>query len=52
MSDILTRAEAGGMTVTLNRVAGKNALAAAMYAAMADALQQAAHDASIRVLVF
>jgi enoyl-CoA hydratase/carnithine racemase len=52
MSDILTHTDAGVMTLTLNRVDKKNAITAAMYAAMADALQQAAQDASIRVLVF
>ena len=52
MSDILTRTDAGVMTVTLNRVEKKNAITAAMYAAMADALQQAADDASVRALVF
>jgi enoyl-CoA hydratase/carnithine racemase len=52
MSDILTRTDAGVMTITLNRVDKKNAITSAMYAAMADALQQAADDASVRALVF
>ena len=52
MSDILTRTDAGVTTVTLNRVDKKNAITTAMYAAMADALQQAADDASVRALVF
>ncbi len=52
MSDILTNTDAGVMTVTLNRVDKKNAITTAMYAAMADALHEAANDASIRVLVF
>ena len=52
MSDILIHTDAGVTTVTLNRVDKKNAITAAMYAAMADALQQAADDASSRVLVF
>ncbi len=52
MSDILTNTDAGVMTVTLNRVDKKNAITAAMYAAMADAMHEAANDASIRVLVF
>ncbi len=52
MSDILTHVEAGVMTVTLNRVEKKNSITADMYAALADALQQAEADAAIRVLVF
>jgi enoyl-CoA hydratase/carnithine racemase len=52
MSDILTRADAGVMSVTLNRVDKKNAITAAMYAAMADAMQQAADETSVRALVF
>lgn len=51
MSDILTHAEAGVMTVTLNRVDKKNSITSAMYGSMADALAQAAQDAAIRVLV-
>lgn len=52
MSDILTHIDAGVMTITLNRVDKKNSITAAMYAAMADALQQAAADAAVRVVVF
>lgn len=52
MSDILTHAEAGVMTVTINRVDKKNSITSAMYAAMADAVKLAADDASIRVLAF
>ena len=52
MSDILTRTDAGVMTITLNRVDKKNAITSAMYAAMADAMQKAADDASVRALVF
>jgi enoyl-CoA hydratase/carnithine racemase len=52
MSDILTHTDAGVMTITLNRVDKKNSITAAMYAAMADALQQAAADAAVRVVVF
>jgi enoyl-CoA hydratase/carnithine racemase len=36
MSDILTDTDAAVMTLTLNRVDKKNAITAAMYAAMAD----------------
>jgi enoyl-CoA hydratase/carnithine racemase len=49
--DILTHAEAGVMTVTLNRVARKNSINTAMYAALADAVAQARDDATVRVLV-
>jgi len=52
MNDILTVTDAGVTTVTLNRVDKKNAITTAMYAAMADALHEAANDASIRVLAF
>lgn len=51
MSDILTHAEAGVMTVTLNRADKKNSITSAMYGAMADALAQAAQDGAIRVVV-
>jgi enoyl-CoA hydratase/carnithine racemase len=49
--DILTHVEAGVMTVTLNRVARKNSINTAMYAALADAIVQARDDAGVRVLV-
>ena len=52
MTDILTHAEAGVTTITLNRVDKKNSITADMYAAMADALQAAAADAAVRVVVF
>jgi enoyl-CoA hydratase/carnithine racemase len=52
MSDVLQHVEAGVMTITLNRVDKKNSFTAAMYATLADALTQAATDASVRVLVF
>ena len=48
MSDILTTIGAGIMTITLNRAGNKNAITSAMYASMADALQQAANDEAIR----
>ena len=51
MSDILTHAEAGVMTITLNRLDRKNSITAAMYGAMADALATAEADASVRVVV-
>lgn len=52
MTDILTHTEAGMTTITLNRVDKKNSITADMYAAMADALQAAAADAAVRVVVF
>ena len=51
MSDILVHAEAGVMTLTLNRVDKKNSLTTAMYAALADALEGAADDAAVRVVL-
>jgi enoyl-CoA hydratase/carnithine racemase len=51
MSDILIHTEDGVTTLTLNRLARKNSLTAAMYATLADALEQAATDAAVRVVV-
>ncbi|MDP3760567.1 MAG: enoyl-CoA hydratase [Ramlibacter sp.] len=51
MSDILTHAENGVMTITFNRLERKNSITAAMYGAMADALAQAGSDPAIRVAV-
>lgn len=51
MTDILTHTEDGILTITLNRVAKKNSLTSAMYTAIADALDGAAADASVRVAV-
>jgi enoyl-CoA hydratase/carnithine racemase len=50
-AEILTHIEAGVMTVTINRVVKKNSITAAMYGAMADALESANHDAAVRVVV-
>lgn len=50
-ADILTHAEAGVMTITLNRLARKNSITTAMYAALADAVAQARDDAAVRVVV-
>jgi enoyl-CoA hydratase/carnithine racemase len=50
-SDILVHAEAGVVTVTLNRLARKNSITVDMYAGLRDALVRAAQDASVRVLV-
>ncbi len=51
-NDILTHAEEGVMTITLNRLDRKNSITSAMYGAMADALAAAEGDAAIRVVVF
>lgn len=52
MSDILVHAEDGVTTLSFNRLARKNSITSAMYASLADALEQAATDATIRVVVF
>jgi enoyl-CoA hydratase/carnithine racemase len=52
MTEILSHTDQGVMTLTFNRVDKKNSLTAAMYAALADAVEQAAHYAQVRVLVF
>jgi len=51
MSDILTHIDAGVMTLTFNRLDKKNSITGNMYAAMAQAVDQAQADAAIRVLV-
>lgn len=51
MQDILIHTADGVMTLTINRVAKKNAFTPAMYGAMAAALEQAKDDAAIRVVV-
>ena len=52
MSDILVHTEAGVCTLTFNRPDKKNSITAAMYGAMADALQTAQDDALVRCVVF
>jgi enoyl-CoA hydratase/carnithine racemase len=52
MNDILTHTDAGVMTITFNRLDKKNSITSGMYAAMADAVAQAAADASVRVVLF
>jgi len=52
MNEILIDRSAGVMTITLNRIEKKNSLTVAMYAAMADALEQAEQDAALRAVVF
>ena len=51
LPEILTHVDAGVMTLTLNRLARKNSITAAMYGAMADALESANHDAAVRAVV-
>jgi len=51
MSDILSHIEDGVQTLTINRVARKNALTGAMYTSLAEGLEQSAKDASVRVLL-
>lgn len=50
--DILTSKQNGILTITFNRPAKKNAITAAMYQAMADALREAETDAAVRVILF
>ena len=50
-ADILTHIDAGVMTLTINRLARKNSITAAMYDAMADALESAKHDTAVRAVV-
>ncbi|MFN3934940.1 MAG: enoyl-CoA hydratase-related protein [Parvibaculum sp.] len=53
MSEHVLRAiDKGVMTVTLNRADKKNALTEAMYSALGDALEAAAGDKSVRVVLF
>lgn len=49
--DILVHTEDGVTTITLNRLARKNSLTAAMYGTLADALEAAQADAGVRVVV-
>ena len=51
MSDILVHTEAGVTTLTFNRLERKNSITSAMYAALADALAQAADDPAVRCVL-
>ncbi len=51
MSELLRHTEDGVLTLTLNRLDKKNALNAALYAALADALDEAAAAADTRVVL-
>ena len=50
--DILTSKVNGIFTITFNRPNKKNAITAAMYQAMADALKEAESDAEVRAILF
>ena len=52
MTEILSHIDGGVMTLTFNRVDKKNSLTAAMYTALADAVEQADSNPSVRVMVF
>ena len=52
MSDILIHTESGITTLTFNRPDKKNSITAAMYAALADAVEAAAADPAVRCVVF
>ncbi|MFN4359215.1 MAG: enoyl-CoA hydratase [Hylemonella sp.] len=52
MSEILIHTEAGVCTLSFNRLERKNSITAAMYATLADAVNAAAADPAVRVLVF
>lgn len=49
--DILVHAESGVMTLTLNRLERKNSITSDMYGALADALERAKDDPSVRVVL-
>ena len=51
LPEIAIHVDAGVMTLTLNRLARKNSITAAMYAALADALESAKNDVTVRTLV-
>lgn len=50
-TEIKVHAEAGVMTITLNRLERKNSITSDMYGLLADALATAAADANVRVVV-
>ena len=50
--DILISKENGVLTITFNRPDKKNAITAAMYQTIADALKDAENDAEVRVILF
>ena len=50
-NEVLVHAEAGVMTLTLNRLERKNSLTGEMYGALAHAIVRAQEDASVRVVL-
>ena len=52
MADISVHTEDGVTTISFNRLERKNSITSAMYADMADALEQVASEPAARVLVF
>ena len=51
MTDILQHIDKGVMTLTFNRLDKKNSITAAMYACLADAIQNAQTNAEVRVVL-
>ncbi len=51
MTDILQHLDQGVMTLTFNRLDKKNSITAAMYASLADAVEQAQTNAEVRVVL-
>ena len=52
MNEILTETKGSILRVTVNRPEKKNAMTSAMYIALADALNEAAKDDEIRVVIW
>jgi enoyl-CoA hydratase/carnithine racemase len=52
MSDIITERSGSILRVTVNRPAKKNAMTSAMYVALADALNEAANDDEVSVVIW
>ena len=51
MTDILNHIDQGVMTLTFNRLDKKNSITSAMYATLADALEQAQNESAVRVVL-
>jgi enoyl-CoA hydratase/carnithine racemase len=51
-ADVLITKESGLLSIVFNREAKKNAITAAMYQAMADALHRAESDTEVRAILF
>ena len=51
-TDILSHIDAGVMTLTINRLDKKNSITASMYSQLADALDAALADGTVRAVVF